>query len=72
MKTPLLAVGLALLFAPTAMAQTAEELAKGAADTSNVLNYGMGYDLNRFSPAQADQQGQRQTSGSSVELQPRR
>ncbi len=50
MKTPLLAVGLALLFAPTAMAQTAEELAKGAADTSNVLNYGMGYDLNRFSP----------------------
>jgi alcohol dehydrogenase (cytochrome c) len=50
MKTPLLAVGLALLFAPTAMAQTAEELAKGGADTSNVLNYGMGYDLNRFSP----------------------
>jgi alcohol dehydrogenase (cytochrome c) len=50
MKTPLLAVGLALFFAPTAMAQTAEELTKGAADTSNVLNYGMGYDLNRFSP----------------------
>jgi alcohol dehydrogenase (cytochrome c) len=51
MKTQLLAVGLGLLFAPTAMAQTADELAKGsAADTSNVLNYGMGYDLNRFSP----------------------
>ena len=50
MKTPLLAVGLALLFAPTAMAQTAEELTKGSADTGNVLNYGMGYDLNRFSP----------------------
>jgi len=50
MKTPLLAVGLALFFAPTAMAQTAEELTRGAADTSNVLNYGMGYDLNRFSP----------------------
>ncbi|HXX03660.1 MAG TPA: methanol/ethanol family PQQ-dependent dehydrogenase [Xanthobacteraceae bacterium] len=50
MKTPLLAVGLALFFAPTAMAQTAEELTRGAADTNNVLNYGMGYDLNRFSP----------------------
>jgi alcohol dehydrogenase (cytochrome c) len=50
MKTPLLAVGLALTFAPVAMAQTADELAKGSADTSNVLNYGMGYDLNRYSP----------------------
>jgi len=50
MKTPLLAVGLALTFAPAAMAQTADELAKGSADTGNVLNYGMGYDLNRFSP----------------------
>ena len=49
MKTTLWAVGLALLFAPTAMAQTADELAKGSADTSNVLNYGMGYDLQRFS-----------------------
>jgi alcohol dehydrogenase (cytochrome c) len=50
MKTPLLAVGLALLFAPAAMAQTADDLVKGASDTGNVLNYGMGYDLNRFSP----------------------
>jgi alcohol dehydrogenase (cytochrome c) len=50
MKIPLLAVGLALLFAPAAMAQTADDLVKGASDTSNVLNYGMGYDLNRFSP----------------------
>ena len=49
MKTTLWAVGLALLFAPTAMAQTADELAKGSTDTSNVLNYGMGYDLQRFS-----------------------
>jgi alcohol dehydrogenase (cytochrome c) len=33
------------------MAQTADDLAKGAAaDTNNVLNYRMGYDLNRFSP----------------------
>ena len=50
MKTQLLAVGLAFLFAPAAMAQTADELAKGATDTSNVVNYGMGYDLQRFSP----------------------
>ncbi|HEY7944976.1 MAG TPA: PQQ-dependent dehydrogenase, methanol/ethanol family, partial [Casimicrobiaceae bacterium] len=50
MKTQLLAVGLAFLFAPAAMAQTADELAKGSTNTSNVVNYGMGYDLNRFSP----------------------
>jgi alcohol dehydrogenase (cytochrome c) len=50
MKTTLWAFGLALLFAPSAMAQTADELANGAADTSNVLNYGMGYSLQRFSP----------------------
>ena len=43
MRTPLWAFGLAMLFAPTAMAQTADELVKGAADTGNVLNYGMGY-----------------------------
>jgi alcohol dehydrogenase (cytochrome c) len=49
MKTILWAIGLALLFAPTAMAQTADELVKGETDTSNVLNYGMGYDLHRFS-----------------------
>src|SRR5208282_2121239 len=30
-------------------AQTAEELANGANDTSNVVNYGMGYNLQRFS-----------------------
>ena len=50
MKTQLLAVGLAFLFAPAATAQTADELAKGSTNTSNVVNYGMGYDLNRFSP----------------------
>ncbi len=49
MKTTLWAIGLALLFAPTAMAQTADELVNGASDTSNVLNYGMGYNLQRFS-----------------------
>ena len=33
-----------------ASAQTADQLVKGATDTSNVLNYGMGYNLQRFSP----------------------
>jgi alcohol dehydrogenase (cytochrome c) len=33
-----------------ANAQTADQLVKGATDTSNVLNYGMGYNLQRFSP----------------------
>ena len=33
-----------------AQAQTAEELAKGAGGTHNVLNYGMSYDLHRYSP----------------------
>src|SRR6185437_11709441 len=32
-----------------ASAQTSEQLAKGASDNSNDLNYGMGYNLNRFS-----------------------
>jgi alcohol dehydrogenase (cytochrome c) len=50
MKTPLWAVGLALLFAPPAMAQTADDLIRGATDTGNVLNYGMGYNLQRYSP----------------------
>ena len=72
MKTQLLAVGLAFLFAPAAMAQTADELAKGATDTNNVLNYGMGYDLQPLQPAQADQQGQRQAPGPGLELQLRR
>ena len=32
-----------------AQAQTADELTKGAADRHDVLNYGMGYHLQRFS-----------------------
>ena len=32
------------------MAQSADELANGAKDTGNVVNYGMGYNLQRFSP----------------------
>ncbi|MDO9709202.1 methanol/ethanol family PQQ-dependent dehydrogenase [Paracraurococcus lichenis] len=40
----------ALGVAPGAKAQTAADLQRGAADTKNVLNYGMGYNLQRFSP----------------------
>jgi alcohol dehydrogenase (cytochrome c) len=50
MKRIALAVSLAILASHGAYAQTADELAKGATDTSNVLNYGMGYNLQRFSP----------------------
>ena len=40
-----------VVFAPFgASAQTGDQLVKGATDTSNVLNYGMGYNLQRFSP----------------------
>src|SRR4029077_12366860 len=49
MKTAPWAFGLAMLFAPIAMAQTNNELVNGAADTSHVVNYGMGYNLQRFS-----------------------
>jgi alcohol dehydrogenase (cytochrome c) len=49
MKTLAWAFGLAMLFAPAAVAQTHDELVKGATDTNNVLNYGMGYNLQRFS-----------------------
>jgi alcohol dehydrogenase (cytochrome c) len=50
MKRIALAVSLAILASHGASAQTADELVKGATDTSNVLNYGMGYNLQRFSP----------------------
>ena len=50
MKAPLLAAALIALLPLGAYAQSAEELAKGASDTGNVLNYGMGYNLQRFSP----------------------
>src|ERR1700675_4304904 len=40
-----------VIFAPFgASAQTSDQLVKGATDTANVLNYGMGYNLQRFSP----------------------
>ena len=45
-----LAAGLVILTSLGASAQTTDQLVKGATDTSNVLNYGMGYNLQRFSP----------------------
>jgi alcohol dehydrogenase (cytochrome c) len=49
MKRIAMAIGLASIISYGANAQTTEQLVKGATDTSNVLNYGMGYNLNRFS-----------------------
>ncbi len=50
MKRIALAASLAIFASYGAGAQTADQLVKGATDTSNVLNYGMGYNLQRFSP----------------------
>ena len=50
MKAVALVAGLAILAPFGASAQTNDQLVKGATDTSNVLNYGMGYNLQRFSP----------------------
>ena len=46
----LLAATIMALLPVGGQAQTAQELAKGASDQNNVLNYGMGYHLQRFSP----------------------
>jgi alcohol dehydrogenase (cytochrome c) len=50
MRRLLIAAAVAALLPAGAQAQTAQELEKGASDTKNVVNYGMGYDLQRFSP----------------------
>ena len=50
MKRIAAAACLAILAPFGVSAQTADQLSKGATDTSNVLNYGMGYNLQRFSP----------------------
>ena len=50
MKRVAAAACLAMLAPFGVSAQTADQLSKGATDTSNVLNYGMGYNLQRFSP----------------------
>jgi len=49
MKRFAMAASLVMLASACASAQTTEQLVKGATDTSNVLNYGMGYNLQRFS-----------------------
>jgi alcohol dehydrogenase (cytochrome c) len=49
MKRIAMAIGLASIVSQGVSAQTNEQLVKGSTDTSNVLNYGMGYNLNRFS-----------------------
>jgi len=46
----LLATALAIAPWAGSWAQSAAELEKGGADTANVLNYGMGYNQQRFSP----------------------
>jgi alcohol dehydrogenase (cytochrome c) len=50
MKRWLLLAALAAMVPAGAGAQTAQELAKGAGDRKDVLNYGMGYSLQRYSP----------------------
>src|SRR4030095_17016533 len=50
MKSIAFAVSLVVLAPLGASAQTTDQLVKGASDTANVLNYGMGYNLQRFSP----------------------
>ncbi|MGO8918888.1 MAG: hypothetical protein ACLQJR_23555, partial [Stellaceae bacterium] len=49
MKRLLIAAALVALLPLGAQAQTDQDLAKGAGDTKNVLNYGMGYNLQRYS-----------------------
>ncbi|WFU43390.1 methanol/ethanol family PQQ-dependent dehydrogenase [Bradyrhizobium sp. CB82] len=49
MKRFAMAASLVMLASTGVNAQTTEQLNKGASDTSNVLNYGMGYNLQRFS-----------------------
>ncbi|MCC8979315.1 methanol/ethanol family PQQ-dependent dehydrogenase [Bradyrhizobium acaciae] len=49
MRRIALAASLVILASYGASAQTTDQLVKGATDTSNVLNYGMGYNLQRFS-----------------------
>src|SRR5436305_15213292 len=49
MKRLAMAASLVMSACSVASAQTTDQLVKGANDTSNVLNYGMGYNLQRFS-----------------------
>lgn len=49
MKSIAFAASLVVLAPLGVNAQTTEQLVKGTSDTANVLNYGMGYNLQRFS-----------------------
>src|SRR5499433_4205805 len=49
MRQLLLGAVIAALVPLGAYAQSAADLAKGQNDTQNILNYGMGYDLQRYS-----------------------
>jgi alcohol dehydrogenase (cytochrome c) len=50
MKIAPLIAGFALVIPTLALGQSNADLAKGSANTGEVLNYGMGYDLQRYSP----------------------
>jgi len=50
MKIAPLIASIALAVPVTSFAQSDSELGRGSVDTANVLNYGMGYDLQRYSP----------------------
>src|SRR5947208_1324262 len=50
MRTMMWAAALAFLAPAAAFGQSSEELAKGATKTDGVINYGMGYNLQRYSP----------------------
>jgi alcohol dehydrogenase (cytochrome c) len=69
MRNLVLAGVLAALLPSGLYAQTAQELVNGANDTSDVLNYGMGYKPAAFQPAHPDQSAERQAAGSGLELQ---
>lgn len=50
MKFKVLAIAACLLLPIAGYSQTTKQLENGATDTANVLNYGMGYGQQRFSP----------------------
>ena len=51
------------------MAQTNDDLVNGATDTSNVVNYGMDYNLQRFSTLKQINKDNIKHSGAGLELQ---
>ena len=71
MKRIAMAAGLLVFAWQGVSAQTSDQLIKGATDSSNVLNYGMGYNLQRFSPLTQINKDTGQKSRPGVELQSR-